>query len=247
MSKGIYTILDSYSGEHEKFLTAMNLLRERLRTIENNNKKSGFTETRPQYTDILATHNFSTITTFRPHVTVGYEYFKKSKEGGTGSVNLYINGNTSVRFNLQGNEGHWINDMVIRVVFQDIGVKNVNIDNPPALRYRYCDLPGMRLFEKVSLNMDEINIAEYTSDDVAFYDFHVSASKKYGYLRSMGREDTNKGEFYLSDQQVKQVLEYRNGAQTYKYYQPKLELWIPLLFWFNKDVRQSLRNMVIKT
>jgi hypothetical protein len=36
-----------------------------------------------------------------------------------------------------------------------------------------------------------------------------------------------------------------NGAQTAKATQPPLELWIPLLFWFNRDVRLAIPSVAI--
>src|SRR3972149_4725907 len=245
MSKGIYIILDSYSGEQDSYLVLTKQLRQRLKQIEEENKKRNLEDVRPTVKDISQTHNFAMVSTYRPHVAIAYEYFKTLK--GDGGITQLVDGTntTKIRFNLQGNEGHWLNDMVVRVLFQEIGIK----ENAPegSLRYRYCDLPGMRLFERTTLNVDNLDIADYVTDDISFNDFHVQPSKKIGYYRSLGREDTLQGEFYMVDQQVKQKLEYKNGAQTPKFYQPKLELWIPLLFWFNRDVSSSLNNILIRT
>ena len=251
MSKGVYTILSSYTGDSDKYLSARLLLNKRLNSIRQiNDFKKIHDKTldtnydpRPTLEDISLTHNFAAVSTFKPHVAIAYEYFKTSKDG-LGVIKL-SDKSTDIRFDLASNEGHWLNDMVLRIQFQDIGIQSNAPDD--ALRYRYCDLPGMRLLEKVAFNVDGVDVADYNTDDITFNDFHIQASKRLGYLRSMGREDVLPGEFYLVNQQVKQVLGFKNGAQTLKFYQPKLELWIPLLFWFNKDVHQSLQNIRIRT
>jgi len=43
----------------------------------------------------------------------------------------------------------------------------------------------------------------------------------------------------------RQEVRYVNGPQTPKPVQPALELWTPLLFWFNKDVRDSIASVSI--
>ena len=176
MSKGIYIILDSYSGEQDSYLVLTKQLRQRLKQIEEENKKRNLEDVRPTVKDISQTHNFAMVSTYRPHVAIAYEYFKTLK--GDGGITQLVDGTntTKIRFNLQGNEGHWLNDMVVRVLFQEIGIK----ENAPegSLRYRYCDLPGMRLFERTTLNVDNLDIADYVTDDISFNDFHVQPSKK---------------------------------------------------------------------
>ena len=46
-------------------------------------------------------------------------------------------------------------------------------------------------------------------------------------------------------QTARKLQQVVNGAQTPKAVQPALEMWVPLIFWFNKDVRLSIASVSI--
>jgi hypothetical protein len=250
MSKGAYTILDTHIGKQSALLAATKQLNKRLEDIERNNILAGIEDTKPQPADIYKTHNFLVGTTWRPHVAVGFEYIKKEKTGGE-RLRLSAGTKTKVRFTLQDNNGDFISDMVVRVVISAVGDPTVQygglLTAPSNTRYRYCDVPGVRLFELVEFKVDEMVVADYTSDDVSFVGFHLDYTRRESYLRAVGQEETKVGQLYMKDYQVTQNLTFRDGPQTAKFYQPALEMWIPLQFWFNTDVKQSLNNIRIKT
>jgi hypothetical protein len=64
-----------------------------------------------------------------------------------------------------------------------------------------------------------------------------------------GQDDTLTGGVGPSDSQWGHVMRPRlsgvDGPQTPKYWQPGLELWCPLHFWFNKDARLSIPSVSI--
>ncbi len=73
--------------------------------------------------------------------------------------------------------------------------------------------------------------------------FVQSAVDNYAMLNDVSNYSTKyMGNKELSSREVVQIC---NGYQTPKFQHGKLDLWIPLLFWFNKDVRLSIPSIAI--
>lgn len=49
----------------------------------------------------------------------------------------------------------------------------------------------------------------------------------------------------VQSQTARRVTNIVHGPQTPKLLQPALDLWIPLIFWFNKDARLSVASVSI--
>lgn len=52
---------------------------------------------------------------------------------------------------------------------------------------------------------------------------------------------------YSGDYNTKYVMGFKDGAQTYAPYQPELDLWIPLRFWFNLRIEHCLWSHLLTT
>jgi hypothetical protein len=239
MSRGVFTIIDSYLGRQEMILTARDHLARRLSTIA---AISG------QYTiaDIEKTHDVFVKATFRPHVAFAQEYFKTMAESGN---NLQLGRGDSenkILFNLKSNNGTLLSDMSVRIVLDAIEEKT---SGPLlGLRWRYCDWPGLRLTRKIEFSVDKTLIDEYYSEDQLFYMRHrLDAHKRPGYNRLVGQAEPSVGQTYVGGLGGEYSVEDRilSGAQTFKSNQPKLELWIPLIFWFNLNIEQPFRNSLV--
>lgn len=234
------------NGSEDAILTATSYLNDRLNKLFMERRKRGDADPRPGINDILNSHLMYMVSEYRPHVAVVHEYFKTSKEGG-GSTFL-IDGNTAnrVRFNLNGNNGHFLHDQVVHVVFEELG--DANDTSPTATKFRFCDYPGVRLFRHVSLKADGVDVDDYTSDDVVFdQNLDIGSDKTGSWMENIGQEQTKYGEYYNKDLRIKQVLAFKDGAQTFRPYQKALEMWIPLRFHHNLDVKHSLHNSLIHT
>lgn len=243
MSKGVYTIIDSFVGIHDAALTATELLIERLKKIHKKNIESqkypSIEAARPKLLDVLETHNFFTKTTYKPYVAFAHEYFKKNIGGGS-SRTVERGIKQTMRFNLLGNNGDFIHDMVVRIVLEGVGGTDSSI------RYRYCDFPGIRLFNKVEFLVDANPIDQYDSiDAIQFFRTRLASEKTQGFADLVGQQDIKQGKYYNQDYSIIQLLQFTDGAQTPRPSQPELELFIPIVFDFNLDIRRSLHTAVI--
>ena len=126
------------------------------------------------------------------------------------------------------------------------------VDDGPAMRW--CDFPGERLFQRVQQEVNGNPLDEYTFHAVNMHrEYRVSPNKRLGWNRCVGQETPEKGF-------VRQNNWAANGAnpmghrmaqnvcvgnQTPTGQKPttasgQLEMFIPLLFWYNKDVRLAV-------
>jgi len=137
---------------------------------------------------------------------------------------------------------------------------------------KYCDLPGLRLFEKVKFNVNGNPLDEYDTVTYLFYDkFNVQPNKRVGWNRLVGQEvpiaaisdlvshgrteilcgegslDVNGDVVGLDarNDYARETVGVLNGPQTPKLVQPALAMWVPLLFWFNLDPRLSIASVSI--
>jgi len=188
----------------------------------------------PTLNEIEKTHVMFVNSKFKPFVALGLEYAKTKAQGGD------IKFGNNVVFTLPV-FGNFINDCVVNIDISSFSAVNMGD------KVRWCEYVGHRLFKKVSFSVQNNPIDSYTSDDYnAYYQFKVPINKEVGYLRAIGQEIPYLG-YLTSDPTVDEYREYRwfgSGPQTFKQTQPRLSLWIPLLFWF-KDVQCSLPNFVI--
>lgn len=134
---------------------------------------------------------------------------------------------------------------------------------------RYAEYPGQRLPKKVKFDVNGNPLDEYTSNAAVFHQkFRVAPNKMTGWKRLVGQEvpvdaysdlismenvnnlptaHSDRGTGFDEVQLVtsRKLMQVVSGAQTPKATQPALDLWIPLLFWFNKDPRLSIASVCI--
>jgi hypothetical protein len=140
---------------------------------------------------------------------------------------------------------------------------------------KYCDYPGARVFQHVYFDVNNNPLDDYTAEAMLFYSKHnVAPGKRVGWMRLMGQEVPLVGYTQLQsiagvvsnpvsggliDQSgnpapgsrpaavstTRQQVSVCAGAQTAQATQPALSLWVPLIFWFNKDVRLSIASVAI--
>lgn len=236
MSTGaVFTLLVN-DGQQDKMLMATELLNTRLADISRARcKDPSIARKTPTLVDIERTHVFFVSAHFKPFVATAYEYNKISATEG-----VYNYGNT-ITYSIP-QFGDFFNDMVVHVKLQ--GLK----PGPLSQQVKYHDFPGHRIFKRVSFEVNECKLDEYTRDSYNMhYNFAVSENKKRAWKRCMGQEEPEIA--YLTQNplidEYREVKQITCGAQTPKSSHENLDLWIPLLFWFNLDTRLSIPSVSI--
>jgi hypothetical protein len=242
MSKPAAFILATNDSISDDIITRKRQLHDKLVEVYKINKKNNVGDPRAVLKD-LSSHTLYVREEYKPNVSIAYEYYKTTADGPLPN-NLKMP--SKIRFDLSKNTGDFLHDMVVRVRFNAVGKPDpVNLTdgsyNRNAIRYRYTEKPGVRLFNKVRLKYNETLVDEYTSRDLLFYDkFRVGVDGLYGWNELVGQENLKEGYYYHRDQRVTQHLAFTNGPQTPQPYQAALDVWVPLIFWFNLLPEQSL-------
>lgn len=244
MSTGGTFQLLANTGEQDKLLLATNILNKRLIKIEHDRcRNPNIKNKMPTLVDIERTHILYINAHFKPFVSIAYEYDKIGAQEG------------DVRF---GNEitysipqfGDFFHDMILHVKLS--GLSAGLISN----QARYCDFLGHRLLKNTKFEVNGNVLDEYSSNVYNFhYNFRTPLQKKRSWKECVGQETPYRA--YLT--QNPGVDEYRevktivDGAQTLKATHVggtgsgtyDVEMFIPLLFWFNIDPRLSIPSVSI--
>jgi hypothetical protein len=169
---------------------------------------------------------------FKPFVACGFEY-NKAQVKGAGFGN-------DVTFTLPV-YGEFINDAVVHIKLSNLSAVD------PRDRVRYVSMLGHKLLTQTSFKVGANPLDTYYSEDYNNHlEFHVPPGKKTGWLRNIGQEIPSLGHV-TADPTYDFQREYRwfgCGNQTFKQKHDEVEMWIPLIFWF-QDVRNSLPNFLI--
>lgn len=239
---GIFNLITN-DGKQDRMLMASELLSQRLAEIREARK--GLENPNPTLADIERTHILFMNAHFKPFAAIAYEYNKVTANNPTlGS---------KVQFSIP-QFGDFFSDMVVHVVLKNPTVSvtgwTAGPENVPI--YRWCDYPGERLFQKVSFDVNGNPLDEYYPDTYNFHrQFYVTESKKAGWNRCMGQEQAVETVYDYAvtnptnPQNARASFFRRDGHQTYKASHDDLELFIPLLFWFNTDPRLAIPSVAI--
>lgn len=233
-------------GSQDKLLLATSVLHNRLKKIQKFNfervkylpvnLRNNIDLEKSYLPDINAidmTHMIIVNGSFKPFVSAGFEYNKVQSSGETklGQTSTFI----------LPVYGDFINDSVVHVKLK--GLRSIS----PLDRVRYVSFPGHKLFKKVNFKINTNPLDEYVSDDYnAHYQFNVPPEKKVGWMRNVGQEIPHRA-FLTGDPTNDTFREYKlfgDGYQTPKQKHDDLEMWIPLLFWFN-NIKSALPNALI--
>ncbi len=183
------------------------------------------------YDDVRQTHSFFINTTFKPLVSVAYGYSE------IGTTPLPIFGSSSrLKIPIYGD---FITDQALHITIS--GLTAAHKEN----KVRWFDFIGHRLLKEVRLVIDGVVIDRYGREEMEmYYRFHVSKDQKTGWDRCVGQETPRIGTF-LQDPTKQSVREKKfiyDGFQTPKHTHEPLDMFIPLLFWYNLDPAFALSN-----
>lgn len=193
---------------------------------------------------------------FKPFAAIGYEYNKVAVQSGSARLGA------EVQFSIP-QFGDFFHDMVFHIVLGSVTALNadyyVNSAANPASGQEllaYVDYLGQRLVQRVRMSVNGNPLDEYDSDVENFHQkFFVTPNKTVGWDRNVAQEVPWKGFAEVNRDPasgrhgrgagVREVKYFVDGPQTPKPVQPEIELWVPLLFWFNRDPRLAIPSVSI--
>jgi hypothetical protein len=188
---------------------------------------------KPKVNEIDTSHFLFINNQYKPFVEFSFEYLNST-------INTKpLFGNT-VEFTISPS-GEFISDMFIYAKLSEL--KPFEQTD----KVRYCDYLGHKIIKNIQFIINNNVIDEYTSEMYNIHYFmHVNENKKNGWLKCVGQQIPIEATL-IQDPSNDNYQEKRfilNGLQTLKNSHDSVELFIPLLFWFNKDRRLALPNNV---
>lgn len=246
MSTGGTFQLVTNDGRMDTILTASNLLRDNIVNIKNARRQRGETDTNPTLVDLERSHVLFVNAHFKPYVAISLEYYKISANNVTLGTNVQVS---------IPQYGDFFADMVLHVNIKPptTSFTGTRAQNSDVVLYKHCDYPGERLLQQTSFEVNSNPLDAYSYDTYVLHrQFKVSCDKLAGWRRCMGQESPDVAEFTPSLTQTTDApitartkAEIFDGYQTYKTSHDALNLWIPLLFWFNTDPRLAFPSVSV--
>ncbi len=247
MSTGGVFQLISNDGRMDQLLLANSVLRDNINAIKSRRAAAGEADTNPTLADLERSHVLFVNAHSKPYVAIAFQYFKVSANNVTFGSQAQVS---------VPQYGDFFSDMVANVVIKTPVCTLANSGSAlPAdvPLYRYCDYPGERIFDEVSFEVNSNPIDKYTSNSYVLHrQFHVPQDKLLAWKRCMGQETPRSATPQWAAQTGapvgKRLLQsVYNGFQTYRdaTAPQDLVLWVPLLFWFNQDVRLAFPSVSV--
>ncbi len=229
----------------------------------------------PTLLDIEKTHILFMNAHFKPFASIGYEYNKVRAQSGVNQLNSEVTfsipqfGDFFHDMVLHVKLAAPTVNRTDEFLLDSDSDQNDNLagrQNAPA--FRWCDFPGERLMNRVSFQVNGNPLDEYTYHSMNFFrEFIVTSNKKPGWFRCVGQEvcmpgwwrqpgtdmalsaapSTDSGTTWsgVGPSSHRICSGVSTGAQTPKLTPDSLELFIPLLFWFNLDPRLAIPSVAI--
>jgi hypothetical protein len=249
MATGATFTLVTNDGRMDQMLLANSLLRDNINNIKKKKMQNQEQDTNPTLLDIERSHVLFVNAHFKPYVAIAMEYFKISAN----NVNL----GSQVQMSIP-QYGDFFADMVLNV---QIATPQTSYAGTPSagnaasvVLLKHCDYPGERLLDQTSFEVNSNPIDSYSSDTYVLHrQFRVGADKKHAWNLCMGQETPYTATAAQPDAtgvttaplSARTKFSVFNGNQTYKRTQSDLNLWIPLLFWFNMDPRLAFPSVSV--
>jgi len=197
-----------------------------------NNKIQQFSIlSKPSFDQIRQSHFIFMNTQFKPFVECSFNYLKES-------INTKPVFGSTVDIPISAS-GDFLNDMVLHVQLSELTPLEQND------KVRYADFLGHRLIKKIELIINNIKIDEYSGEFYnAYYNTFLSISKQKAWLDCIGQETPVEATLIQDpvNDDFKEKKWICSGYQTLKARQSSVDLYIPLLFWFNINRKEMLLN-----
>lgn len=186
---------------------------------------------KPSFEDLEKSHCVFINNHYKPFMEASFCYSKSS-------VNTKPKFGDDTSFAVPA-VGNFISDMAIHIRLSQLAPAD------PGDRVRYVSYLGHRIIKSVQLVINNNVIDEYSGEYYnAYFETCVPENKKRAWMNCMGQETPLEG-ILIQDPDHNDYKEGRivyNGYQTSKVFQDPIDLFIPLLFWFNLDKKSALLN-----
>ena len=242
---GIFTLV-SNDGRMDQLLLANQLLRDNIAQSKARRAAAGEADTNPTLADLERSHVLFVNAHYKPYVAIAFQYFKVSAN------NVTLGSDVSISIPQYGD---FFADMVANVIIRapTTSYTGLYADPSDCVLYRHCDYPGERLFDEVRFEVNSNPIDSYTSESYVLHrQFHVPQDKLVAWDRCMGQERGADASAALQEASAAHApitshtrTKVYNGYQTLKPSHSDLNLWIPLLFWFNQDARLAFPSVSV--
>jgi hypothetical protein len=255
---GIFTIITN-DGKQDRMLMATALLHDRLASIHQaklaanraSDPKISSDDVRnlPTLLDIEKTHILFTNAHFKPFAAIGFEYNKVRPSSGTTALG------STIQFSIP-QFGDFFHDIAFHAVLTQPTVTvtpGTAVSDQPAMRW--ANYPGERLLKKVTQEVNGNPLDEYTLHaTVAHREYRVAPNKISAWNRCVGQEEAEEGFVRQANWALSGAVSesHRVAARVFTGNQTpsvqksgSLELFVPLLFWYNKDVRLAVPSVAI--
>ena len=255
MATGAIFQIITNDGKQDRMLMATALLHDRLDKIWQMKKalnpgvSSDDVAVLPSLIDIEKTHILFTNAHFKPFAAIGFEYNKVRSTSGTPALGQIL------QFSIP-QFGDFFHDMAFHCVLQQpvvTATSGATSQDTPAMRW--CNWPGERLLKKVQQEVNGNPLDEYTYHVTAAHrEYRVAPNKLTAWKRCVGQEEPQKGFVRQADwaasglapEDFRIAQTVHAGNQTPSASKSAdLEMFVPLLFWYNKDVRLAVPSVAI--
>ncbi len=225
LTNDLYKIVDT-----EEFNIKKAILNELEEIIQN--KTDNYNDLiKPSLEDIQKTHFLFMNNQYKPFVESSHGYSKVT-------VNTKPLFGGEIIFSIPA-DGNFISDMVLHIQLSELTPKDIND------KVRYADYLGHKIIKNVQLIINNNIIDEYSGE---YYNVHfnniVPENKKKAWLSCIGQEIPIEATLIQdpihSDYKEQRII--YNGNQTIKSKHEVVDLFIPLLFWFNIHQKECLLN-----
>lgn len=215
---------------------ATDLLNERLKEIQRLRKKNpAILDDTPTLVDIERTHVLFINAHYRPFVAIAFEY--QAIQSQEGIVKL----GSELTYSIP-QFGDFFADMVLHIKLEGLE------STVPGNLVRYCDFLGHRLLKRCRWEVNGNYLDEYDSDVYNMhYQFFVLPNKKESWLKCAGQETPSPAYLTLNPgvDQYREMKLILDGPQTFKPIHEEVDVWMPLLFWFNRDPRLAIPSVSV--
>ena len=232
----------------DQLLLANQLLRDNITAVKARRTASGEADTNPSLADLERSHVLFVNAHYKPYVAIAFQYFKVSAN------NVTLGSDVSISIPQYGD---FFADMVANIVIRAPRTSvtgTITDTDSDVVIYRHCDYPGERIFDEVRFEVNSNPIDSYTSESYVLHrQFHVPQDKLVAWDRCMGQERGSMATAALHEDNTQGIApvtahtrtEVFNGYQTFKPAHQDLNMWIPLLFWFNQDARLAFPSVSV--
>ncbi len=246
---GFYPIIAN-NGRQDEILYQHERLKANIafhKQVRQQKIASGDTETSPypSLEEVEKTHILFPNINFRPFAKLCFDYLRVPKTG--------VSFNSPISFEIP-QYGDFFSDMVVHMVIDSATAQYTSgspVDASDVAVWRYCNRPGEKIFTNVAFSVASSNLDSY---ERLVYPLTrqtcIPAHKLAGWDRCMGQSSDLEAYYgYPTTTGAvpqPQIMKFalNGGFQTYQQTQPALNLFVPLLFWFNEP-RQAIPGLAI--